>query len=387
MTQVFISYTHDSEEHKARVLALAERLRGDGLYVIMDSDQMPGGPDKGWDTWSEQQAEHAERVLLVITASYRQCWDGEQPSGMREGATYEASVLKRRIVKQGAVLDFCRPVVFDATDTNHIPYRIAGLHSYTLQRDYPDIVGWLRGVAAVQSAPAGSFVWPAPIPNYHWPLADRKEEFALFARMLSGASVQRILLVKGNRNTGKSLLLQSLREYTKQLRLPVARIDLKGCPSKAELFGQLRLALRKSLPEPAFDAAAPLRLVEHLQELNAPLALLFDTYEHASDEVRDWLQWQLLNHLEDLPGVVAAVSGQVLPEPDKNPWRSLTTERELTPIERADDWLDYVHNELGCSVLTSKDMQLLISGALGNPGMMDTLLVNVVQKLKAGASL
>ncbi len=42
MQRVFISYTHDSEEHQKRVYALADRLRGDGVNVVFDRDCMPG---------------------------------------------------------------------------------------------------------------------------------------------------------------------------------------------------------------------------------------------------------------------------------------------------------------------------------------------------------
>jgi hypothetical protein len=54
MTQVFISYSHDDEAHSGRVLALAQRLRSEGLSVIIDRDhQATGGPPEGWPLWSD----------------------------------------------------------------------------------------------------------------------------------------------------------------------------------------------------------------------------------------------------------------------------------------------------------------------------------------------
>jgi TIR domain len=41
--RVFISYSHDSEKHKERVHALGDRLRNDGVTVILDRDMLPGG--------------------------------------------------------------------------------------------------------------------------------------------------------------------------------------------------------------------------------------------------------------------------------------------------------------------------------------------------------
>jgi hypothetical protein len=37
---VFISYSHESDEHKAAVRGLAERLRGDDFTVVIDQDQV-----------------------------------------------------------------------------------------------------------------------------------------------------------------------------------------------------------------------------------------------------------------------------------------------------------------------------------------------------------
>ena len=36
ITKVFISYSHDSAEHRDRVLALSERLRQDGIDTLLD---------------------------------------------------------------------------------------------------------------------------------------------------------------------------------------------------------------------------------------------------------------------------------------------------------------------------------------------------------------
>jgi hypothetical protein len=46
---VFISYSHDSPEHEAEVLALANRLREDGNDAVLD--QYLSFPPEGWDLW------------------------------------------------------------------------------------------------------------------------------------------------------------------------------------------------------------------------------------------------------------------------------------------------------------------------------------------------
>ena len=43
---VFISYTHDSDDHKERVLALADQLRADGIDTRID--RYIAVPEEGW---------------------------------------------------------------------------------------------------------------------------------------------------------------------------------------------------------------------------------------------------------------------------------------------------------------------------------------------------
>lgn len=64
MPSVFISYSHDSEQHRQQVLALADRLNADSIDCELDQ-YINGSPEQGWPMWMEQQLEGAEFVLLV----------------------------------------------------------------------------------------------------------------------------------------------------------------------------------------------------------------------------------------------------------------------------------------------------------------------------------
>lgn len=61
--KVFISYSHDSPEHEARVLALANRLRAEGIDAILD--QYESSPAEGWELWGQRQIQTASFVLMV----------------------------------------------------------------------------------------------------------------------------------------------------------------------------------------------------------------------------------------------------------------------------------------------------------------------------------
>jgi SEFIR domain len=64
----FISYSHDSAEHAARVLDLADALCDGGIDVILDRYVHPA-PAEGWPRWMERNLDAAQFVLMVCTAT------------------------------------------------------------------------------------------------------------------------------------------------------------------------------------------------------------------------------------------------------------------------------------------------------------------------------
>ena len=68
--RVFISYAHDSSEHKLAVLKLSDRLRADGVDCLID--QYVETPECGWPRWTQEQVENAKFVLVVASAGYAQ---------------------------------------------------------------------------------------------------------------------------------------------------------------------------------------------------------------------------------------------------------------------------------------------------------------------------
>ena len=65
--QVFLSYSHDSAEHKDRVLALCDRLPKDGIDAWID--QYETSPPEGWPRWCANRVRAADFVLVVCTES------------------------------------------------------------------------------------------------------------------------------------------------------------------------------------------------------------------------------------------------------------------------------------------------------------------------------
>ena len=65
---VFISYSHDSQEHKRWVLDLATRLRSSGVDAILDQWEL--GPGSDLPHFMEQNLASAARVLMICTERY-----------------------------------------------------------------------------------------------------------------------------------------------------------------------------------------------------------------------------------------------------------------------------------------------------------------------------
>ena len=80
MPKVFISYSHDSSEHAARVLALADHFIQDGLDCILD--QYEGNPPEGWPLWMDRQIEQADYVLMICTETYHNRVMGKEQAGV-----------------------------------------------------------------------------------------------------------------------------------------------------------------------------------------------------------------------------------------------------------------------------------------------------------------
>lgn len=68
--KVFLSYSHDSLEHKKWVLDLATRLRSNGVESVID--QWSLGPGDDLPHFMEQNLATADRVLMICTESYVQ---------------------------------------------------------------------------------------------------------------------------------------------------------------------------------------------------------------------------------------------------------------------------------------------------------------------------
>lgn len=153
---VFISYSHDSDEHRRRVLALSERLRSDGIDTRLDQ-YVNGTPPEGWPRWMMNQVDDAGFVLVVCTPTYYRRFRGREVEGVGRGADWEGAIITQHIYDSRGTSTKFIPVIFDPCDAVCIPDPLRGRTCYTLSSEaqYQALYDVLLGQAAVPAAPLG----------------------------------------------------------------------------------------------------------------------------------------------------------------------------------------------------------------------------------------
>jgi tetratricopeptide (TPR) repeat protein len=132
--KVFISYSHDSPEHADRVLALANRLRGDGIEAILDQYE-EFGPPEGWPRWMTRHIRDADFVVMVCTPVYYARVMGEEKPGTGRGVTWEGNLIFQHIYEGDTVNRRFIPVLLQDQEEMHIPDPLRPFVYYRLQEE------------------------------------------------------------------------------------------------------------------------------------------------------------------------------------------------------------------------------------------------------------
>ncbi len=127
--RVFISYSHDSDDHCERVLALAKQLRLNGVDARLD--QFETCPPHGWPLWCAHQILDANFVLLICTETYRKRFLGLEEFGKGKGVKWEGKVIHNALYYEELNTGFI-PIVFSPDDVKHIPETVRETSWYTV---------------------------------------------------------------------------------------------------------------------------------------------------------------------------------------------------------------------------------------------------------------
>lgn len=89
--EVFVSYSHDNEEHKDWVLQLATRLRSNGVNVILDRWNVKLGSDLA--SFMERGLSKSQRVICICSENYVNKADKG-----KGGAGYEKQIMTGELI-------------------------------------------------------------------------------------------------------------------------------------------------------------------------------------------------------------------------------------------------------------------------------------------------
>jgi hypothetical protein len=147
--KVFISYSHDSPEHKELVLRFAQRLRKDGIDAQVDQ-YVVGRPEGGWARWMMDKLDWAAFVLLICTGPYYRRFRGHEDPRTGKGVDWEGQLITLEMYHAKSRTTKFVPVVVRSEDKEFIPEPLSD-QFYLLDSEdhYQELYGFLTGQAGV----------------------------------------------------------------------------------------------------------------------------------------------------------------------------------------------------------------------------------------------
>jgi hypothetical protein len=154
--RVFISYSHESPEHRDRVLELADQLRADGIDAVID--QYIQDPPEGWPAWCAAQIDAAEFVLMVCTEIYFRRVSRKEEAGVGRGVLWEGRLIQQYLYDAGSISAKFIPVLLaDGSDAN-VPLSVKGgtIYRVATPEGYECLFRLLSGQPLTPMPPLGT---------------------------------------------------------------------------------------------------------------------------------------------------------------------------------------------------------------------------------------
>jgi hypothetical protein len=151
--RIFLSYSHDSPEHKRWVGDLAAKLRQNGIDVILDQWDLGLGDDV--PKFMEKSVTEADRVLMICTDKY--VHKANEGSG---GVGYEAMIVTGELVQDLGTSKFI-PVIRQSSAQPVIPKSVSTRlyvnlsHEKNYQEQYEQLLRELHNAPRIPKPPLG----------------------------------------------------------------------------------------------------------------------------------------------------------------------------------------------------------------------------------------
>jgi len=157
---VFISYSHDSEEHRARVRSLAHALQNNGIKVELD--QFHETEILDWPAWCRESTDrtNSDYVICLCTPKFREAFEGRTQPDRGRGVLWESSLIDDELYNREGNSRFLS-VLFDEQPESAIPRILRGwtfcrISQFNLEdRGFESLLRILTGQVAVVSGGIG----------------------------------------------------------------------------------------------------------------------------------------------------------------------------------------------------------------------------------------
>ncbi|MEU4251410.1 SEFIR domain-containing protein, partial [Amycolatopsis sp. NPDC026612] len=156
--RVFVTYSHDTPEHKELVHSFAAFLRTQiGLDVHLDA--WYDNVRRDWSSWATEQLAEADFVLVIASPHYKRRADGTALPHEGRGAQFEAAIIRNNLTRDlRRETERVLPVVLPGRSIDEIP-SFLNAHS-TTRYHVPAFTE--AGVADLLAAITGQGQYPMP---------------------------------------------------------------------------------------------------------------------------------------------------------------------------------------------------------------------------------
>ena len=212
MTKVFISYSHDSDMHRERILSLSDHLRDEGIDCWID--QYEPAPIEGWPRKMDQEIRTADFVLMACTEIYLKRLQLEEEEGKGLGVAWEGSLIYNTLYRDGTLNSKFIPIIFNSQDKEYIPIILFGYTHYDLSLPNTDghLYRHLRGELGAKKPILGKerfvrTIHSDALPTVEGELFGRKGELGILDEALLNPDTHVVQFVASG-GTGKTKLLR-----------------------------------------------------------------------------------------------------------------------------------------------------------------------------------
>ena len=155
--KTFISYSHDSLDHKRLVLSLANQFRAQGIDCLID--QYEESPEEGWIKWMETNVTNSTYVLVVCTKGYFNKFNSVYEVGGK-GVKWEGAIITQEFYDNEGKNSRFIPVVFGDQDVKYIPRILKPFTYYDLMDDssYERLYRRLTKQPSIKKPPVGKVI-------------------------------------------------------------------------------------------------------------------------------------------------------------------------------------------------------------------------------------